>query len=211
MITNEEYLIKKKFKRKYNRRLLSVLQHEMIHSYLHGIDFFGFHVEADSSPLFASVVNWFNTHSKGKIHIRQNCGLHKQFYLYNKELVYFSMDKDTTFDMLEERIIEWQCKLHKRLKDIKCTIVSNGNFNKMYEFEFNTNNRGETHCFAKYKKIHVNDELYEIVEQNFIALGMDINIYETYSEFTIEDLIYNCTQDDFNGYKHYMNTIDDVA
>lgn len=145
---------KNKFKKKYNRRLISVLQHEMIHLYLFELDFYDLHIYADSSPLFVSVVSWFNTHSKGKIDIRQNYSLQKQFYLYNKELVYFSVDKDTTFTMLEKRIVKWQKELKKRLEYIDYDITNNSTYNKVCEFSFDCDNEGKTMCFAKYKKFN---------------------------------------------------------
>lgn len=202
---------KNKFKKKYNRRLISVLQHEMIHLYLSELDFYDLHIYADSSPLFSSMVSWFNTHSKGKIDIRQNGALKKYFYLYNEELVYFSVDKDTTFEMLKKRMVKWQIALQKRLDDIACNIMDTSNCKKVCEFSFNSYSEDETMCFAKYRKIKLDDEIDIIMESNLVALGMDINIYETDSEFTIEDLIYSCTEDDCDGYKHYINTIDDVA
>ena len=202
---------KYKFKKKYNRRLISVLQHEMIHAYLYELDFYGLRVYADSSPLFASMVSWFNTHSKEKIDIRQNSGLKERFYLYNRELVYFSVDKDTTFEMLKKRMVKWQIALKNRLDDIACNIMDTSNCKKVCEFSFNSYSESETMCFVKYRKIKLNNETAMILELNLLALGMDINIYETDSEFTVEELIQSCTEVEYDGYKHYMNTIDDVA
>lgn len=202
---------KNKFKKKYNRRLISVLQHEMIHLYLYELDFYDLNICADSSPLFASMVSWFNTHSKGKIDIRQNGALKKYFYLYNEELVYFSVDKDTTFEMLKKRMVEWQRALQKRLYDIACDIMDTSNCKKVCEFSFNSYSESETMCFVKYRNIKLDKETNIILESNLLALGMDMNIYETDSEFSIEDLIYSCIEDDYDGYKHYINTINDVA
>lgn len=121
-----------KFKRKYDKRLLSVIAHEFLHLYIEemyprNIEYMELNYSSDSSPIFLAYVNWFNYHTD--IYIGINNYLDGAYD--NQDC--FEIDETKSFYYFEikvfhlvKKIKEWVMKLQKEY-DNRLKIYFNHN------------------------------------------------------------------------------------
>lgn len=106
---DKNYLSECKCKEGINQHMIETLQHELIHYYCHEyLDKFKLFSDADSSPVFHSIITFFK--SKG-LKLKTNGSLDKLYREYHEDLYEIANQRDITFEILCDRLLQWQEKL----------------------------------------------------------------------------------------------------
>ena len=217
---NNEFF-EKMYKRKYDKKLIRTIQHELIHYWIdkHCSSKNIKLLYADSSPLFALVVSYFN---KRGCDIGQNYSLKYEFELFNKEMLSFSENMSYNFENMEVYIQDWINKLDKVIDNYQ-EKVNNINAEHGTEkviictFSFNWENSGDNSNLVTYKKVRYLNNIF-LAELNDIRFGIDLNLFTTQKYFTAEDTLdfmiglheeYEEEHAEEN-HRYYMNTIEDA-
>ncbi|MGG7149658.1 hypothetical protein ACQPUR_03240 [Clostridium neonatale] len=189
---NTSYL-EKIYKRKYNKRLLETIMHELIHMYTNIIfDHNGVcKYSHDSSPIFCAIVMWFDKQFKGEYHIGLNGHLGRFFKLYQPQL-YKKINDGISWDELIITLIDFKDKLEKQLSKYSKDYITK--YSKQTEeqktrgekdilmknlFICNFNGENETNSYCNVHYYGVIQGIKKIVlEENTVYLGLDANPYD---------------------------------
>ncbi|NFA42119.1 hypothetical protein EXM65_05895 [Clostridium botulinum] len=155
---DEEYFIKCKSREGINNKFIETLQHELIHYYCdENLDKFSLYSGADSSPIFHSVITFFNARG---LNLKTNGNLNNLYNEYQKELYELSSQDKTTFKKLLNKLIQWQKELKSQASILEPI---------MYWADDGTENDYEK---SKYRDIEISDG----VKYKIFQLGMDCNL-----------------------------------
>ena len=157
---DENYLIKSQNKHGYDKEMVQTLQHELIHYYCdENLDELNVHFCADSSPIFHSIIVFFNARG---LDIKTNDNLDSLYKQYHQDLHKVAINKETTFEELIKYLYQWQKALKSKLKLIKEPSRYWGDDPKI---EYNNE-----------KSEYIDMEIFEGYKTKVFLLGMNCNL-----------------------------------
>lgn len=173
----------------YSVKLLRILLHELLHYYVYlkyetrYADMCTSCVQADSSPIFMALVDWFNFHLDKKYKIGSNGNLSYMFNLCQYQLV-DKLKQDISFQELDTTLRKYKLKLKEVLNEVTWECRFEGKpYNLHMDWTYAPNSESNTYVEVEY--VQCGKFLYKDIT---LYVGMTFNPYE---ELEIESLWIN--------------------
>lgn len=201
------------YKRKYNKKLLETLMHEMIHIFCKDWYKRDYDWSHDSSFVFCTIVNWFNHQFNGKYHIGLNGTLERD-YKFNQSFLKDKINNGISFEELRVLLYGMVIETENELKDTLEELVSKERYNadgirQLTLLLMDYESESFTRCEVEYIKLPVNGEEI-IVEVNNIYLAQDVNCKVEEDEYSIKNLIKYMLDEEYCEERTYLNDIEDL-
>lgn len=191
-IVIRDRLVKKMYKKKYDKELIMIIQHELIHSFIadwfEDLYKFNLKVQSDSCPIFNTFVEFFNARGCS---IRVN-GTELTYRVFHKDLYELAINKSNKFTTVYKECIKWLKEANNVLEFCTNKIIEETreeNFSKII-FPIYEGTREYTEAERRLNKV-IKDEKRNVdvdVDFYYLYLGQSFTFHN--KELALEEIKY---------------------